>query len=123
MRFEPGDAFDREALAALSPRPDVVIVSGLYELFEDNVALLRSLRGIQAALKPGGVLIYTNQPHHPQLAFIARTLVNREHKPWVMRPRPQAEMNAMVRQTGFRPQQMLGDDAGIFTVTVAVREA
>jgi len=122
ISFEAGDAFDRESLEALSPRPDVVIVSGLYELFEDNGALLHSLRGIHAALKPGGVLIYTNQPHHPQLAFIARTLVNRDQQPWVMRPRPQAEMNALVRRTGFRPVRMLQDDAGIFTVTTAVRE-
>src|SRR5436309_15182686 len=31
-----GDAFDRAALAAVTPRPTVAVVSGLYELFPDN---------------------------------------------------------------------------------------
>src|SRR5438132_6125972 len=31
-----GDAFDRASLAAITPRPTIAIVSGLYELFPDN---------------------------------------------------------------------------------------
>ncbi len=58
-----GDAFDRESLAAVTPRPTIAIVSGLYELIPDNEAkTLRSLRGIADAMGDGGFLIYTNQP-------------------------------------------------------------
>ncbi|WP_275099382.1 bifunctional alpha/beta hydrolase/class I SAM-dependent methyltransferase [Sedimenticola hydrogenitrophicus] len=123
LLYEPGDAFDPDSIATLSPRPDIVIVSGLYELFDDNARVLRSLRAIHRQMRPGGRLIYTNQPHHPQLELIARTLINRDGDPWVMRLRPQSEINDLVRQAGFTPQSQLQDDDGIFTITSALREA
>lgn len=118
---ETGDAFDAEGLARLAPRPDIAIVSGLYELFPDNALIARSLRGLHAAVAEGGYLVYTNQPWHPQLEFIANVLVNREGKPWVMRCRPQAEMDDLVRAAGFEKEEMRIDDQGIFTVSVARR--
>jgi hypothetical protein len=33
--------------------------------------------------------------------LIARTLTNREGKPWIMRRRTQAEMDELVRTAGF----------------------
>ena len=117
--YETGDAFDAEALARLAPRPDIAIVSGLYELFPDNALIARSLRGLHAAVAEGGYLVYTNQPWHPQLEFIAHVLVNREGKPWIMRCRPQAEMDDLVRAAGFEKEEMRIDDQGIFTVSVA----
>ncbi len=39
-----GDAFDRASLAAITPRPTLAIVSGLYELFPSNEPVLHSLR-------------------------------------------------------------------------------
>ena len=52
-------------------------------------------------MEDGGLLIYTNQPWHPQVEFIARVLTNREGNPWIMRRRSQAEMDALVRAAGF----------------------
>jgi alpha-beta hydrolase superfamily lysophospholipase/SAM-dependent methyltransferase len=127
ITFEQGDAFDEEQLAALAtrtaeaPRPDIAIVSGLYELFEDNDKIQVSLRGIFRALAPGGYLIYTNQPWHPQVEMIARVLINREGKPWTMRRRTQAEMDRLVRAAGFEKVDMKIDRWGIFTVSVAKR--
>lgn len=123
IRFEEGDAFDARGLSLLRPRPQLAIVSGLYELFEDNTQVAQSLAGLYQALAVGGYLLYTNQPRHPQLELIARTLSNRYGQPWVMRPRPQAEMDALVRQAGFTPLSTKTDAAGIFTVTVAVKES
>ena len=116
-----GDAFDRAALAAVTPRPTVAVVSGLYELFPDNDWVLRSLRGLADAVEPGGRLLYTNQPWHPQVEFIARTLTNREGRPWVMRRRTQAEMDALVRSAGFEKVSQETDPWGIFTVSAARR--
>ena len=61
-QFVKADAFDRESIATLTPRPTIGIVSGLYELFPDNVMLRRSLDGLSAAIAPGGYLLYTGQP-------------------------------------------------------------
>jgi SAM-dependent methyltransferase len=116
-----GDAFDRASLAAVSPRPTIAIVSGLYELFPENEPVLRSLRGLADAVEPGGHLIYTNQPWHPQVEFIARVLTNREGQPWIMRRRTQAEMDELVRAAGFEKLSQEIDPWGIFTVSVARR--
>jgi len=121
VTYEEGDAFDRAALAKIDPRPTVAVVSGLYELFPDNAPLRESLRGLADAVEPGGYLIYTNQPYHPQLEFIARVLTNREGRPWVMRRRSQAEMDELVRAAGFEKLGMEIDPWGIFTVSTARR--
>lgn len=119
MRFEQGDAFDEENLAAITPAPTVTIVSGLYELFGDNEMVQRSLRGIARAMSEGGYLIYTGQPWHPQLEMIARVLTNRDGQPWIMRRRTQEEMDDLVHAAGFRKLDMEIDRWGIFTVGLA----
>jgi alpha-beta hydrolase superfamily lysophospholipase/SAM-dependent methyltransferase len=116
-----GDAFDRAALAAVIPRVTIGIVSGLYELFPSNDAVLESLGGVAEAIEPGGYLIYTNQPWHPQLEFIARALRNREGKRWIMRRRTTAEIDELVRMAGFEKCAMEIDRWGMFTVGVARR--
>ncbi len=123
-RFELGDAFDRDALAALDPAPTLAVVSGLYELFPDNAMVRRSLEGLAAAMAPGGLLLYTGQPWHPQLEFIARALTShRQGQAWVMRRRSQAEIDQLVGAVGFRKVAQRIDRWGIFTVSMAERVA
>jgi alpha-beta hydrolase superfamily lysophospholipase/SAM-dependent methyltransferase len=121
VTVEVGDAFDRPSLAAIEPRPTIGIVSGLFELFPSNEGVLNSLRGLADAIEPGGHLVYTNQPWHPQVEFIARVLRNREGKPWIMRRRTTGEMDELVRTAGFEKITMEVDEWGIFTVSVAQR--
>lgn len=116
-----GDAFDRTSLATLEPRPTIAVVSGLFELFPSNEKVLTSLHGLADSIEPGGHLVYTNQPWHPQVEFIARVLRNREGKPWIMRRRTTAEMDELVRTAGFEKVAMEVDEWGIFTVSVAKR--
>jgi SAM-dependent methyltransferase len=123
VEIEAGDAFDRSSLASASPRPTIAIASGIYELFADNGLVLQSLRGIADTLEPGGMLIYTNQPWHPQVEFIARVLTNREGEPWIMRRRTQQEMDELARTAGFEKISQDIDQWGIFTVSLARRLA
>ncbi len=120
--FETGDAFDRDGLANLRPQPTLGVVSGLYELFADNALVRRSLSGLGAAIPPGGFLIYTCQPWHPQIEFIARALTShRQGQAWIMRRRTQAEMDQLVEEAGFRKIEQRIDEWGIFTVSLAER--
>jgi alpha-beta hydrolase superfamily lysophospholipase/SAM-dependent methyltransferase len=121
VTVEIADAFDREAIASIRPRPTIAIVSGLFELFPENAGVLESLRGLANVLEPGGYLVYTNQPWHPQVEFIARVLRNREGKPWIMRRRTTAEMDELVSVAGFQKSAMEVDEWGMFTVSVARR--
>lgn len=121
VAFEQGDAFNKESILAATPKPNIVIVSGLYELFPDNDMILASLQGVAGVLQDGGCLLYTCQPWHPQVEMIARTLSNRDGVPWIMRRRTQAEMDELVRAVGLEKQEMLIDEYGIFTVSSAVK--
>jgi alpha-beta hydrolase superfamily lysophospholipase/SAM-dependent methyltransferase len=123
-KFVRGDAFDRASLSHLEPRPTLAIVSGLYELFPDNTMVRTSLAGVADAVEAGGYLIYTGQPWHPQLEFIARVLSShKDGKAWIMRRRVQAEMDQLVAAAGFSKLYTLSDEWGIFTVSIARRNA
>ena len=116
-----GDAFDGESLSRIEPRATIGIVSGLYELFPSNDAVVNSLRGLAGAIESGGYLIYTNQPWHPQIEFIAHVLRNREGQRWIMRRRTTAEIDELVSNAGFEKIEMEIDQWGMFTVSVARR--
>ncbi|MER8426439.1 bifunctional alpha/beta hydrolase/class I SAM-dependent methyltransferase [Mesorhizobium sp. M1403] len=122
VSFHQGDAFDATMLAGLDPAPNLAIVSGLYELFSDNAMIARSLGGLAGAMQPGSLLVYTNQPWHPQLEMIARSLTShRGGQAWVMRRRTQAEMDQLVAGAGFEKLDQRIDQWGIFTVSIARR--
>ncbi len=123
-RFENGDAFDRASLAAITPRPTLGIVSGLYELTPDNAKVRQSLAGLADAMAPGGMLVYTGQIWHPQLELIARALTShRRGEAWVMRRRTQEEMDQLVAAARFRKLAQRIGESGIFTVALAQRTA
>ena len=120
VRFEQADAFDAATYHGL--HHNTAIVSGLFELFPDNEPVRRALAGVASAVEPGGYLLYTGQPWHPQLEMIARTLPShRGGVPWVMRRRTQAELDQLVEAAGFTKVDQLIDDFGIFTVSLAKR--
>jgi alpha-beta hydrolase superfamily lysophospholipase len=121
ITFEQADAFDKASYESLDPRPNIAIVSGLFELFGDNALVRRCLEGIAGAIEKGGYLIYTGQPWHPQVEMIARVLTNRDGEPWVMRRRTQRELDELVRDAGFEKIKTRVDKRGIFTVSIARR--
>ncbi|MFT3780703.1 MAG: bifunctional alpha/beta hydrolase/class I SAM-dependent methyltransferase [Nibricoccus sp.] len=123
VKLALGNAFDRSSYDAKAKRPTIGVISGLLELFPGNDAPKTLLQVFSELIPPGGILIYTNQPWHPQLKFIAGVLRNREGKPWIMRRRTQAEMDELVRAAGFVKEAQLTDRWGIFTVSRARRVA
>ena len=121
-RFIKGDAFDADGFMQVDPKPTLGVVSGLYELFADNDLIRRSLGGFASIIAPGGYLVYTGQPWHPQLEFIARALTShRQGQAWIMRRRTQAEMDQLVEAAGFRKIDQRIDEYGIFTVSLAIK--
>ena len=122
--FEQGDAFDQTSLVTLPRTATIGIVSGLYELFPENGPVRASLAGLAAVVAPGGYLLYTGQPWHPRIEFIARVLTShREGRAWVMRRRTQQEMDQLVAAAGFEKIAQEADPWGIFIVSLARRRA
>lgn len=119
IKYEKADAFSLSDLKAAAPKPNIIIVSGLYELFSDNEAIKKSMKDIFSVLEKGDYFIFTNQPYHPQLELIARILPNRLGKPWVMRLRPDELAREWAIEAGFEYSKTLIDESGIFSVNVA----
>ncbi|MCG8491933.1 MAG: bifunctional alpha/beta hydrolase/class I SAM-dependent methyltransferase [Sneathiellales bacterium] len=120
VSYKLGNAFDKDSLSEIDGTPNVAIISGLYELFSDNSMISESLEGLYEKLAPGASLIYTNQPWHPQLEFIARVLTShRDGDAWVMRLRTQQEMDQLIAAAGFEKMDQKIDEEGIFSVSLA----
>jgi SAM-dependent methyltransferase len=115
---EPGDAFSDADLRGLSV-PDLVVVSGLHEIIDDDRLVRRHFTQIAALLAPGGRLIVTVQPDHPQVEFIARVLTSQSGRPWAMRLRSVDLVGAWARDAGFIVETVTMERRGIFGVLVA----
>ncbi|MCX4669934.1 class I SAM-dependent methyltransferase family protein [Streptomyces sp. NBC_01381] len=115
IAYEMGDA--------LAPRvppegpPDIIVVSGLYELLLDDATIQKSLTHLHTLLAPGGTLTFTTQTHHPQLDFIANVLPNRNGDLWVMKCRPAEEPESWALAAGFTATSTRSENLGLFTVT------
>ena len=120
--FSRVDAFDTHSYSGLDFQPNIVIVSGLFELFSNNELLHTTLSGIKNVMQKSGYILYTGQPWHPQLEIIARVLNNHLGRRWIMRTRVQAELDELVQYVGFNKLDTVIDDLGIFTVSIARNE-
>lgn len=116
FRYEVGDACDPGSLGSVTPRPDIVVASGLYELL-DPALIQRSMAGIREALAPGGHFVFTTQSNHPQLELIANTLTNRHGEPWVMVCRSLEETEGWARGAGFEVLGSKTERVGLFGIT------
>jgi hypothetical protein len=119
ITFEQGDAFNpAPADAQLGGAPNVIVVSGLYELMLEDETIQQSLARLYQMLAPGGAIYFTTQTSHPQLDFIANVLPNRNGALWVMKCRPAAQLEEWARAAGFEQITSQAEEVGLFTVTV-----
>jgi SAM-dependent methyltransferase len=118
IRYERGDALDPKPPEP-GEAPDVIVVSGLYELLLDDATIRASMARLRGLLAPGGTLVFTTQTRHPQLEFIANVLPNRDGELWRMKCRAVAETEEWARQAGFAELGSEREEVGLFTVTRA----
>jgi alpha-beta hydrolase superfamily lysophospholipase len=119
ISYEQRDAFDLDAYKEVGFEPNIVIVSGVFELFCENELIGTAIQGIAQIIAEDGYLLYTGQPWHPQLELIANVLGNHQQEKWIMRRRSQYELDGLFRGYGFNKESMLIDNWGIFTVSSA----
>lgn len=116
--IEAGDAFSDTDLAGLKD-VDIAVVSGLHEIIDDDTLVARHFRQIRDILRPGGRLLLTIQPDHPQLEFIARVLKSHTGKLWAMRQRPVSLTRRWLEQAGFAIEDIEMEPIGIFGLVQA----
>ena len=118
-RVERGDAFSDDDLARVAPKPNLVVVSGLHEIIPDNALIARHLAQLARIMARPAALIFTVQPWHPQLEFIARVLTSHTGEPWIMRLRPWSQTREWAEKAGFSVRSLTMDSQRIFGVAVA----
>lgn len=118
-RFGQADAFSDEDLARASPEPNLIVVSGLHEIIADNALVERHFHQLARIAERPATLVFTVQPRHPQIEFIARVLKSHTGAPWVMRLRPLEKTQAWAEAAGFKIRSITMDRQGIFGVVVA----
>jgi hypothetical protein len=120
IHYQQGDAFNPAPTdAQLGGPPNVIVVSGLYELILEDEIIQQSLQRLYQMLEPGGTLYFTTQTQHPQLEFIANVLPNRNGAPWIMKCRPSTQLEAWAHQAGFSQIESQLEEVGLFTITGA----
>ena len=121
ISFVNYDCFDRETYKKINYTPNIVIISGVFELFEDNKMLENTISEVAEILEKNGAVIYTGQPWHPQLKQIALVLNSHKgnDKSWLMRRRSEKELDSLFEKYNLNKEKMLIDNNGIFTVSLA----
>jgi len=118
IHYEQGDAFNPASTqVGLGGAPNIIVVSGLYELLLDDELIQKSLVTLHNILAPGGAIYFTTQTRHPQLEFIANVLPNRDGQPWIMKCRPAELLESWAKKAGFNQVESRLEKVGLFSVT------
>jgi ubiquinone/menaquinone biosynthesis C-methylase UbiE len=118
IRFKQADAFDD---ANYRERWDIIVASGFWEIIEDDRLVKDCMLNAARCLVPGGSLIFTIQPDHPQLELIARTLTSHTGKPWVMRLRSLSLFQNWMKEAGLDYVSHRLEKHGIFGVVETIK--
>jgi len=115
-------AFDRAALVALRPRPDVVCELGLYGIYHDDALIERHFADLAQTLAPAQIVCNV-QVANPEIEYIARVWRNAEGERCVWRLRPQEQIEGYARAAGYDTASVTSDRNGIYRVIRFERRA
>lgn len=118
VHFQRADAFDP---TNYQRKWNIVVVSGFWEIIDNDHLVKNCLLNIAQCLEPGALIIFTIQPHHPQLELIARTLTSNTGKPWVMRLRSLELFQTWLQEAGLQYVSHKMEPYEIFGVVQAVK--
>ncbi len=115
-------AFDRVALVALHPRPDVVCELGLYGIYHDDALIERHFADLAETVAPAQIVCNV-QVANPEIEYIARVWRNAEGERCVWRLRPQEQIEGYARAAGYDTASVTSDRNGIYRVMRLVRRS
>ncbi len=121
VHYVRADAFDRAALAALRPGPDVVVELGLYGIYHDDALIERHMHDLATTVCPNQI-VFNVQTRNPEIEYIARVWVNHEGGRCVWRLRPVEQILDWASAAGYEPTAVEADRFDIYRVVRLVRE-
>jgi len=116
------DAFDRDALAALDHRPDVVLELGLYGIYHDDARIERHLNDLAELVAPTQI-VFNVQTQNPEIEHIARVWRNAAGERCVWRLRPVEQILSYAADAGYAPASITADRHDIYRVVRLERSA
>jgi hypothetical protein len=119
--FARADAFDRAALAALEPKPDVVLELGLYGIYHDDARIERHFADLAELIAPEQI-VFNVQTRNPEIEYIARVWINAAGERCVWRLRPVEQILGYAAAAGYAPASITADRFGIYRVVRLVRD-
>jgi putative methyltransferase len=122
VSYAPADAFDPVALAALAPRPDVVVELGLYGIYHDDERIAQHFLDLAEIVAPGQI-VFNVQTRNPEIEYIARVWRNAAGEPCVWRLRPLEQILGYAAAAGYGPRSITADRHGIYRVVRLERQA
>jgi hypothetical protein len=121
VSYSLADAFDRAALAALVPRPDVVVELGLYGIYHDDERIEQHFLDLAELVAPGQI-VFNVQTRNPEIEHIARVWRNAAGKRCLWRLRPVEQILRYAAAAGYRPRSITADRHAIYRVVLLERE-
>ena len=119
IKFQQADAFNP---ASYGDQWDIVVASGFWEIIDDDRLIKGCIHNIANCLFPGGSLVFTIQPYHPQLEMAARSLTSNTGKPWIMRLRSLDLYKQWLNEAGLEYVSHEMEEHQIFGVIEARKE-
>lgn len=108
-------AFDRAALEAFAPRPDIVCELGLYGIYHDDRLVERHFADLAETLAPSQIVCNV-QVDNPEIEHIARVWVNARGERCVWRLRPAEVIEGWARAAGYELAATTADRHSIYRV-------
>jgi hypothetical protein len=115
VRVVRADAFDREALRSLDPRPDVVVELGLYGIYHDDRLIEGHFRDLAELVAPAQIVMNV-QTENPEIEYIARVWRDHRGERCVWRLRPVERVLGWGAAAGYIPATVRADSQGIYRV-------
>ena len=115
VRTLRADAFDRDALRALEPRPDVVVELGLYGIYHDDGLIERHFEDLAELVAPRQIVLNV-QTQNPEIEYIARVWRDHRGERCVWRLRSAERLLGWAAAAGYAPRTVAADSEGIYRV-------
>jgi predicted RNA methylase len=113
--FAQASAFDRRALAALSPPPAIVVELGLYGIYHDDATIQRHFVELAETVGPQQI-VFNVQTENPEIEHIARVWRDHRGERCVWRLRPLELILDWAAAAGYEPASIRSDRHGIYRV-------
>ena len=108
-------AFDRAALEAFTPRPDIVCELGLYGIYHDDRLIEGHFADLAETLAPAQIVCNV-QVDNPEIEHIARVWINAQGERCVWRLRPAEVIEEWARRAGYELASATADRHSIYRV-------